>query len=260
MIAPIMIACKKRYAKCAKIAVETFLEHHDTKLYVVVDAPAQKALSKIKSDNLIIVPLAKYREKAIRDVNVKEFTVFKYDDDGDHDRAYSSLKPLIMDKVIADLVPKADYILSLDADTIFSGNILDRIVLQLRKFKHKPQLYLVKRSDPRMLCFKNGAPGSGFTLWRRDGNFIKFFKKSYRAAHAGFRGGGSQSIIQTARSRLKGKMLTDPLLHFVSPDLKNPKLTDKEILTFKPAYIHLHGEDSFKRLTRFRKVFEAGRK
>jgi len=255
MIAPIMIACKKRYAKLATISIETFLEHHDTLLYVVVDVTAEKILSKINSKNLHLVPLGKYREEISKEVKVANFDIFKYDKDGDHDRAYSSLKPLIMDKVIANLAPQSKYILSLDADTLFSGNILDKIALKLDKVGHKFDLYMVERHDKRMWRTASEAPGSGFTLWKRESNFIQFFKKRYKKLHAGPLG-GSQNLTNQLRNAMPSMLFKDPLLHMVSPDLENPHLTKQEILTFKPAYIHLHGANSYKRLLKFREIFK----
>ena len=259
VIAPIMIVCKERYAKCARIAIETFLKHHDTKLYVVVDYTAYKVLSNIKSRNLIIIPIGKYRKAAAADVSVDKFHVFKYDEDGDHDRAYSSLKPLIMDKVIDEFSPESKYVLSLDADTLFSGNILNKVIKKLNKVEHKFDLYMVERTDPRLSLVGAKSPGSGFTLWKREGNFIKLFKKAYRSKHAG-KGGGSQDLINILRKRIPSMLFRDPLLHFVSPDYKfNVKkpmsYTPEEILKLKPAYIHLHGANSYDRLVRFRKIF-----
>lgn len=259
MIAPIMIACKERYAKCATISVETFLEHHDVMLYVLVDELAEKTLSKIKSKNLCLVPIEKYLEEVINEVKVTDFHSFKYDKDGEHSRAYSSLKPLLMDKVINDLSPQSKYVLSLDADTIFTGNILRRVIGQLDKVKHKFCLYMVERHDKRMSCLGTKDAGSGFTLWKRESKFIKLFKKHYRKGCAG-KGGGSQTLINRLRKMIPSMLFKDPLLHFVSPDykfnIKNPmSYPAKEILKLKPAYIHLHGANSYDRLVRFREIF-----
>lgn len=257
MIAPIMIACKERYVKLATISIETFLEYHDTVLYVLVDATGSNVLSNIKHKNLRLVQIGDYLKQTIGEVSVNKFHIFKYDADGDHDRAYSSLKPLLMDKVIADLTPESTYVLSLDVDTLFSGNILNKINSELNRVSHKFDMYMVERRDARMLCFKNGTAGSGFTLWKRTGSFINLFKDHYSSGCAGAKG-GSQDLINRLMKRVPSMLFKDPLLHFVSPDLKNPKLTVKEILTFKPAYIHLHGKDSYARLKKFRKIFERG--
>lgn len=255
MIAPILIACKERYAKLATVAIETYLKYHNTPLYVVVDATGEKLLSGFVSENLCLVSVKKYREEVIESVNMKNFYVFRYDKDGDHDRVYSSLKPLIMNKVIADLAPQSRYILSLDADALFSGNILDKVALELNKIKHKYDLYMVLRRDRRMLQTKGKSPGSGFTLWKKESVFIPFFLKRYNEVDAG-RKGGSQNLTNAIRGKMPSMLFTDPLLHMVSPDLRNPRLTDQEILKMKPAYIHLHGENSYKRLLRFKAVFE----
>ena len=262
MIAPIMIVCKERYTKCAVIAVETFLEHHDTVLYVIVDELAEKILSRIKSKKLCLISIKKYLEETIDEVKVNEFHSFKYDKDGEHSRAYSSLKPLIMDKVINDLSPQSIYVLSLDADTIFTGNILDRVIAELDKVKHKFDLYMVERADIRMTCLGKDHAGSGFTLWKRESRFIELFKEHYGKGCAG-KGGGSQNLINRLRSLIPSMLFKDPLLHFISPDYKfNVKkpmsYPAKEILKLKPAYIHLHGANSYDRLVRFREIFRKG--
>lgn len=260
MIAPIMIVCKERYAKCATISVETFLEHHDVMLYVLVDELAEKTLSKIKSKNLCLVPIKKYLEETVSEVKVTKFHSFRYDKDGEHSRAYSSLKPLIMDKVINDLSPQSRYVLSLDADTIFTGNILQKVIGQLDKVKHKFDLYMVERTDKRMSLLGTKSPGSGFTLWKREGKFIETFRKKYKSGCAG-KGGGSQDLINRIRKHSVSSMLfKNPFLHFVSPDykfnIKKPmSYPPKEILKLRPAYIHLHGANSYDRLVRFREIF-----
>jgi len=254
MIAPIFIACGERYAKVAPIMVETFLKHHDTSLYVVVDSIAAEMLSEIRSDNLVSIPAELYRKKAEDCVRIHKFFTYQYDQDGVHDRAYASMKPLIMDEAIKDVAPESRYILSLDADSMFSGNILDEVNSELNRFEHRFDLYMVRRKDPRMLI-GHQIPGSGFTLWKRESRFIDLFRKFYSEINAGPMG-GSQNLINMLRRRVPSMLFANPYLHFISPDLRNPKLTDEEISIFKPAYIHLHGKDSRKRLLRFKKIFE----
>jgi len=255
MIAPIMIACGERYAKLAEISVQSFLKHHKVMLYVVADEIAEKVLSKIQSKNLFIVSLGKYKEEAVKAVGSPDFCVFQMDEEGVHDRIYSSLKPLIMDSVINDVAPESKYILALDVDTLFSGNILDKVVLELNRVQHKYDLYMVRREDPRMHSIGHDRPGSGFTLWKRSGRFVELFREGFRESFTG-RWGGSQELTHQLRKKIPSMLFEDPLLHFVSPDQKNPKMTDKEILELKPAYIHLHGENSYERLLRFKKIFE----
>lgn len=256
IISPIIIACKERYAKCAEISIETFLKYHDVPLYVVVDEIGVKRLSKIKSKNFFMIQLGKYRKDVEKAVEFANFFTYDYDEIGDHDRAYSTLKPLIMDRVITDISPKSEYILSLDADTLFSGNILNTVVSELNKVNHKFDIYMVERSDPRMLRGKARSPGSGFTLWKRKGKFIPLFQKRFKGKPTGT---GSQNLINQLRGAIPSRLFRNPLLHMVSPDLQNPHLTDKEILKMKPAYIHLHGKDCHKRLLKFKKIFEGGK-
>jgi len=258
-IAPIVIVCKERYAKTATIMLRTYAEFHRAPIHVIVDSTGYNMLKEYNSERIVIVKLQDYRDRAIAAVRVenKDFEVFDYEGDGDHDRVYSSLKPVIMDLVIQDMMPDATHILSLDADALFSGNILRKVKIELNKPEQKDKdIYMVAREDPRMLRPKKCTPGSGFTLWRRDSKFIPLFKKHFVGKLGKFKGGGSQSLINHIRRKLKGVVLQDPLLHFVSPDLNNKHFSDIQIKELKPAYIHLHGKDSYSRLLRFRRVLE----
>lgn len=251
MIAPILIACGERYARCATVAIESWYRHHDQTLFVVCNQPAEALLTGYKG----IVPLGTYAKQAMDAVGFYDYYHFQYDYDGQHSRIYSSLKPLIMDLVIEDIAPESLYILGLDADGIFTGNILSRVEEEIEKAGHRYDLYLVERTDPRMLQVFDRKPGGGFTLWRRAGKFIAEFAAGYAGTYTGPKG-GSQDLTNLLTHRMPSKILKDPFLHFVSPDQKNPELTDEEIRTFRPAYIHLHGKGSYGRLQRFQRVFE----
>ena len=102
---------------------------------------------------------------------------------------------------------------------------------------------------------RGNYPGSGFTLWKRDSKFIEKFSDRFNKKCVGYTG-GSQSLITLLRAELNTKMFENPFLHFVSPDTKNPCLTDNEIKKWKPAYLHIHGDNSLKRLRRFKSIFE----
>jgi len=259
VITPIFIACGKRYVKCAAVAIETWLKYHFEIIYVVVDNEGQEILSKLFPHNHIaLIPLKDYAELAKNDVGYHDFHSFEYDGDGEHSRLFSSLKPLIMDRVIADYAPDSKYVLSLDADVLFTGNILNRVREELDKVNHEFDLYMVERTDPRMLLVCDRSSGSGFTLWKRGSSFIKEFKSRYTKEFTGPRG-GSQNLINLLLTIVPSHKFGDPFLHFVSPDEKNPDLTDEEIATIHPAYIHLHGRGSYERLKRFQRVFEEAR-
>lgn len=248
-IAPILIACKPRYAKLATISVPSFLKHHDMPLFVLVDSLGMDALKHIKDKNLKLVLIEPYLKKVYNSIKIPKFSHYDYEKKGDYDRKFASLKPLLMESVVSDLAPEVSYILSLDSDSYFSGNIMNRIKKEIKK--DKKDIYMVLRTDYRMLKTGNKTPGSGFTLWNRKSKFIKLFRKGVVTGKVS---NGSQNLINQIRPQLSNRMLNDPMLHFVSPDLKNPNFSDSEIKKLKPAYIHLHGRNSYERLKRFKKI------
>jgi hypothetical protein len=159
-----------------------------------------------------------------------------------------------MDMVIKDECPNTEYILSLDADTIFTGNILKVVVDYIDLMEHEFDIYMVKRNDPRMQLTCDYQPGSGFTLWKKNSRFINLFKKGFNDMCVS-PVGGSQTLINTIKYQLIYNEIDGPYLHFISPDLKNPNLTEKQIFAFQPAYIHLHGNNAYLRLKKFERIF-----
>ena len=254
MIAPVMIVCGPRYAKTATIAVKTFLQHHNDRLFVITDNIAKNTLSVFNDKKLCIIDSDQYVKSAIADTGNKKFEIVEYDSDGNHNKIYSALKIIIMDKVIHEKCPEAQYILSLDADTLFTGNILTRTKNYLSIAKHQFDIYMIQRDDPRMMLLSNKDPGSGYTLWKRNSGFIEKFISKFNNSCIGTNG-GSQILINEIKTSFAYHEIDDPLLHFISPDSKNPNLTDKQILKLKPAYIHLHGANSYKRLLKFERIF-----
>lgn len=264
-IAPIMIVHGEMYARMSIIAINSFLKHHPKeKLYIAIGDVDEKIFNHYSKKNICIVDHHEYTKEAIEEVKNEgelpyNFFVIPHkskkfpSNNLYHDRKYSSLKPLIMDKIIRHKCRKAKYILSLDADAFFTGNIINRIYKHLDAHNHKYSLYQIERLDPRMSL--NGVhPGSGFTLWKRRSKFVQLCTEKFYEKCAG-RAGGSQKLIRDVSKLMSFYTIKDPFLHFVSPDLKNPELTDEEILKFKPAYIHLHGLDSYERLLKFEKIF-----
>ena len=252
MISPIMIACGERFTKNAKISISSFLKYHNDKLFVVVN---DNSLSEF-NDRVNIVQVHEYVEFAKDSVNCQEFATIKRDDNTEHDRTYSALKVLIMDGVIRDHCPESKYILSLDSDTIFTGDILKRTRDYLKLVNHEFDIYMIRRADPRMCCARDFITGSGYTLWKQNCDFIKLFISNFTTQYAGHKNGGSQPLINKIKTSLLYHEIDDPFLHFISPDRKNPNITDEEISKIKPAYIHLHGMNSYSRLLRFSKIFD----
>lgn len=249
-IAPILIACKERYAKLVTISAPSYARYHTTPLFVVTDSLGKRDLKRYKHKSIRVIRIDPYIKAVFEETKMPAFSKYNYEVQGDYERKYASLKPLIMEKVIADLAPETDYILSLDADTYFSGNIMNKVHNEIRDNK---DIYMVARVDNRMLKTRALMPGSGFTLWRRKSKFIKYFRQGCIAG--GVRD-GSQSLIHHIRGKLSQRIINDPMLHFVSPDLNNPNFSDKEIRKLKPAYIHLHGKNSYERLLRFKRILE----
>lgn len=248
-IAPILVACKERYIKLASISLPSYAKHHNTPLFVVTDS--KRELKKHKSSVIRIINIDKYLKEIFTETDIPAFSHYDYEKPGDYDRQFASLKPLIMEKVIADLAPETDYILSLDVDTYFSGEIMNKVQAEINR-DHK-DIYMVARVDGRMLRTRSLMPGSGFTLWSRKSKFIKYFRQGVAAGNAK---DGSQSLIHQIRGRLSQRIITDAMLHFVSPDLNNPNFPDSEIRKLKPAYIHLHGRNSYNRLLKFKRILE----
>ena len=255
MITPAMIACGKRYVEMLPISVGSFLRHHDCMLHVIADDDGKHALKQFESKNLLVADIVSPTAVAKSMVKHRDFLTIDCYNDGKHDRTYSALKPVIINEVVKQHAPGTKYVLSLDVDTLFTGDIITRALKYLDSVNHKFDLYLVERIDPRMSRTGAKTPGSGFTLWRNKGPFIKSFIGSFRHTCVG-KAGGSQDLINDLFGHLSSNSIPDPLLHFVSPDLVKPNpLSDKQILKLKPAYIHLHGAKSFERLKKFNKLF-----
>jgi len=257
-IVPITICCGEVYSSFADISIRSFNKHHSEKLYVLTDMQSEVILKKKNFDNICILRIRDYEDKAISELKIKH-NFLSRDVGGvpnGQKMQYLSLKPIIMNYAIKHAEPDADYILSIDVDSYFSGNILVPTHNYLDKNNDKFDVYLVSRSDIRMHVTKNGSSelGTGYHLWKTKGDFIRVFmrrfpKKSY--SHI-----GNQGLINKLIGATKSKVFDDPLLHFISPDLRNPNISDEEIKKIKPAYIHLHGPNILKRLERFKRVFE----
>jgi len=258
-ISVMMIVCKKRYARVAAISVPSFIKYHPKHcLNVIVDNYGRKALGNINAKNLKLINLKELRKEAEDKLNVHSFCIFNYHGLA-HDRAYSSMKPVLMEIAAIQNNFKSDYILGIDADSIFTGNITDELENNILIDNGKYEMYMVERKDRRMLIAKNKEPASGFVLWKRKGRYLSIFKKKFNNSHGSMKG-GSQDLTNNIRKAILHKILKNPFLHFVGPDLKNPEIKDEEIFKFKPAYIHLHGPEPRKRLLRFKRVFENANK
>lgn len=248
-IAPVIIACKERYVKVATISVPSFLKHHNMPLFVLTDDLGMKELGNIKDENLKLIHIHKYLKSVYNSYKIPGFSHYDYEKKGDYSRKFAALKPLLMEAVVSDLAPEASYILSLDSDSYFSGNIMNTVKKEIKK--DRKDLYMVERTDKRMLRMKTGQPGSGFTLWNRKSKFLKLFRKG---CEAGKCINGSQNLILNLLGAVNSRIIKNPMLHFVSPDLNNPNFPESEIKKLKPAYIHLHGKNSYNRLKRFKKI------
>ena len=268
-IAPVMICSGERYSNCAKVSLKSFLKHHKHPLYVVADEPALKALAEFHNEPQIrFVPLEGYATEAKKIVGVEDFiqtdvlSTFQRKEGREqthetgriHDRTYSSLKPILMELAVKDYAPGATHILSLDTDTLFTGNIMDRSYSHL----NGSTFYMVSRQDSRTLrSGRANNPGSGYTMWDRDSEFVEMFTEGFSAKMGQWKGGGSQDLINLMRDRVRRYTeIPDPLMHFISPDLNDPSLSPATIRTFQPAHIHLHGPKSYERLRRYEQIFE----
>jgi len=263
MIIPITIACGKRYGDLAEISVRSFLKHHpDHPLIVLVDPKTREQLRPIcdEYENFNMIAIHKYIEKAKKLVGFRGFAKYTFEGTNEkHNKMYSSLKPIVKQLAVGNRFPDREWILSIDVDSYFSGNILDHVEKLLKLCDRKYNMFMVTRKDKRMQCTGAFQPGSGFTMWNRHSPFMKIFVKNFSAKCVGVHG-GSQDLINHIRRRKKihCKMLNNPMLHFVSPDMVRPNMSSAEIRKIQPAYIHLHGPRSLERVKRFQRAFEEG--
>jgi len=141
---------------------------------------------------------------------------------------------------------KYSHILKIDVDSYFAGG--DMMVLVKEEIRSAPgfDLYLVARQHDLMCPYGGGAPGTGFTLWRKGSNFaVRYLER--------FTGNFQNTIL---RMRGKGllhiKILDRPGYHFVYP-FKNARETNREFTKeiaseFLPAYFHLSGRDALENM------------
>ena len=257
-IVPVTICCGKIYADFASISIRSFTKHHSEKLLVLADVLSEKVLLSSGIKNIEILNIEKYERMAKNALNIKEKFISKEAGglpNGQH-MQYLALKPVIMNYAVLDIDPLTDYILSIDVDSYFSGNIITPTHKYLNANKDRFDVYLVSREDKRMHVTCNGPLeiGTGYHLWKIKSNFIKMFIKRFPKRN--YTCIGNQRIINMLIKETNSYVFKDPMLHFVSPDLRNPNISDNEIKEIKPAYIHLHGPNVLNRIKKFRKVFE----
>lgn len=256
-IVPVIIAVGEKYRQMGRICFSTYAMHNKAPLLALVEGKFLEWFkSQVKSDAVVFDVVGKYEIAAKKKLGVSAFARVKYEDIV-HMREYSSMKPLIAELAIREHYPDADYAMTMDADGIYTGDVMSEFAKEIERRKHQYDLYMVSRSDPRMhqLKSRHSGIGSGVTLWKRDSMFLRHFRTMFVARMAGAAGGSQELINKIRTSRLvKGILLKNPLLHMVSPDLVK-KLSKRQMQAFKPAYIHLHGTQCVERMQAFCDAF-----
>jgi len=256
MIAPVIIAVGPKYREMAIICFKTYAMHHTRPLIALVERAAIGEFENQIGEPVRFYPVGPHEIYAKKVTGISRYAKVQYGQ-VKHFREYSSLKPIIAEDAISAYMPSSRYGMTMDVDGLFSGDVVSLFEDEIRARDHIPELYLVQRSDARMhrVLSRHSGIGSGVTLWKRAGRFISLFQKYFNQRYADA-AGGSQTIINklVLGNDLRGELLQNPYLHFVSPD-KVKELTDEQIRQFCPAYIHLHGNDCAERMRRFARAF-----
>jgi len=143
------------------------------------------------------------------------------------------------------ILTNAKWVLKVDCDSYFVGNIFNIIIPQLTD---NIDLYVVERKHPEMFldCIK---PGGGFILWNRKNKSIiqKYIKY--------FNGNVQSTLHNILLTNFSHKIFTHPGLHFVYPFTKNPNFNKQDAEKFLPAYFHVTGIDMLEQLKKLEEWF-----
>lgn len=242
------------YFKMASMSIASFLKNNTlADLFIFTDNVDRiNKLKNISPSRVHIVDMLerfKEYESMIKDLNKKGLNEedVKY-----HTECFGYFHNQIF---VASLVPitedffknkKYSHILKIDVDSYFAGG--DMMLMVKEEIRKAPgfDLYLVARKHDLMCHYGGGAPGTGFTLWRKGSNFATRYLEQFA--------GNFQNTILMLRSKklVRIRILGRPGYHFVYPFEKAKRTNSvftKEIASeFLPAYFHLHGNTALENI------------
>ncbi len=255
-IATVMVvAGHEHYHKFASVSIPSFLKGNgnSTTLCVITDNPAaiepyaqygdlrivswEDAVTKVQDvyDSILRRQLTDYYDRFSRRMEIK----------------YYNLIPTMGQFLLGGEV---DHVLKLDCDSFFVGNIVELLEAEIEP---EYDLYLVARSDPRMMLRENLLPGAGLYMWPTRNNgagfprqYEKHFKHNEQVTISR-QSGGLWKIIKT-------KTIANPSLHMVYPFTRNPAFSKRDAEVFGAAYFHLTGPEAYSNQLKMEAWFDNG--
>jgi len=249
------------YFKMASVSLRSFLRNNiSADLFIFTDSIGK--VSKLRSfglDRVHIIDMPerfKKHENVINDL-IKRGT--SEEDMKNHNECFGYFHNQIF---VSSLVPIAEdflkdkkysHILKIDVDSYFAGG--DMIALVREEIQREPgfDLYLVARQHDLMSPYGGGAPGTGFTLWRKGSVFAARYLERFE--------GNFQNTVLKMRGKglVRIKILERPGYHFVYPFKKaretNREFTKEIASEFLPAYFHLSGRDALENMKKMEEWF-----
>ena len=247
MIDAVLSVCgDEKYFSMAKISIPSFLRANPTcNLHVFTDRPSEIATDDYK---LNVYNFAESIKNCDKLAVHKIITLSDPDFDNNkilHHHPYVALLPLIAQAVVG-----SDYILKIDVDAYFVGDMISEV----ERIPSLPMmdLCLISRTDDSKMKLYGGAPGVGFLLWKRSGKFVETYVKEF----AGY----EQTDILGVRNKMNYGELTNENFHLTYPFYQARKLgeelTKKKMEKWIPFYAHVCGEEDFTQLEKLQKMKE----
>ena len=250
------------YFKMASVSISSFLKNNaSADLFIFTDNVGRvNELKNISPNRVHVVDMIeqfKKHQETIKDFIKKGCSE---EDMRKHAERYGHFHRQIF---ITMIVPVAEdffkdkkytHILKIDVDSYFAGG--DMMMMVREEIRRAPEfdLYLVTRTHDLMCRYGGGAPGTGFTLWRKGSSFAPRYIEQF--------GGSFQNTILMIRKKrlVRLKMLDRPGYHFVYPFARakntNREFTKEIASEFLPAYFHLSGNVVFEELEIMKEWFE----
>lgn len=238
------VAGHDMYFDFASYSIPSFLNNcKGVKLIVFTDNVSKLEKYKDISDNLIIADFNKAFQEHKK--NMPNVIAKSLDNDkvsyGDYNHNHilvSSLLPMAHYEALN--MDDIQYIIKVDCDGYFAGeNMIESVAKDISKVPDY-DLYLVDRTHKWMGLFGKGLPGVGFTMWKKNGNFIKEYNNLFDGNEQG-------TIVFKCfiNKKVKTNILLNPAYHFVFPFhpkhmKKKRNFVKQDLEQFLPAYFHVH--------------------